>query len=79
MRWKYKLIEKSDRIYIYAYSRETDDLDGVISYDLETKQAQLIKPCKGDERSNITKEMALEHFWKVINEGFPEYRYVCCG
>ena len=79
MRWKYKLLEKSDRLYVYAYSRETDDLDGLISYDFKTDQARLVRPCKGDEGSKMAERSALSHFQTVVNEGFPAYRYVCCG
>lgn len=79
MRWKYKLLERSDRIIIYAYSRESDDLDGIISYDLKTESLQLIKPCKDDIDFKQAQKMALEHFWQVIRRGFPDSEYICCG
>lgn len=36
----YKLIEKTDEFYKYAYSRETKDLDGVIVYDRAKKNCE---------------------------------------
>lgn len=79
MRWKYKMVEKSNRLYIYAYSRETDMLDGMISFDREKHEALIIKPSNNDKNSKKAQDKAMEHFEAVINENFPIELYVCCG
>lgn len=79
MRWKYHLTDKSKRIYVYAYSRESDELDGLISFDVEKQSASMMRPSKTDVSSKNAQAKAIEHFWTVVNEGFPVERYVSCG
>lgn len=79
MRWIYKLIEKSGRFYIYAYARESEVLDGVISYDTKNSKITVAKPCSKDIGKKYGVEKAIEHFQHVIDEGFPEERHVDCG
>ncbi len=79
MRWIFKLIEKSKRIIIYAYARESDDLDGVISFDTLTGKTTVGKPCAKDKGKNYCIEKAIEHFQRVIEEDFPPERHVDCG
>ncbi len=79
MRWIFKLIEKSERIYIYAYSRESDLLDGIISYDANNRKTTIAKPCSNDVGDEFLINWAIEHFQRVVNEGFPDERHVDCG
>ncbi len=79
MRWIYKLIEKTDSHYLYAYAREREDLDGEISYDVLKGISTVIKPCGKDIRKEYCSKKAIEHFQHVIDEGFPEERHVDCG
>ena len=79
MRWHYRIKEKSKRLYIYAYSRETDELDGLIVFDTEKQFASLMKPASLDSNSKKAQSKAVEHFAKVIDQGFPDGCYVCCG
>lgn len=79
MRWFYKSKEKSSRFYIYAYSRESDSLDGLIKYDLENQSVSLMKPASMDKNSKKAQAKALEHFASVIDRGFPDEHYACCG
>ena len=79
MRWRYKLKEKSERIFIYAYSRETSDLDGLITYDVEKQTASIMRPSSLDRNSKKAQTKALQHFATVVEKGFPEEQYICCG
>lgn len=79
MRWYYKLLETGERFYIYAYSRESKDFDGIIRYDVETESPVMVKPSEMDINSELSQEIALSHFWKVINNDFPKECSVCCG
>lgn len=79
MNWWYKLIQKTSREYIYAYSRESEILDGVIIYDTTTKTARIEKESSTDSESIISLNASLRHFIKVVREGFPAERHVCCG
>lgn len=79
MRWIYKLIEKSERIFIYAYARESEELDGRISYDTKTGRITVTKPCTKDKGKSYCLEKAAEHFQRVIEDNFPDERHVDCG
>lgn len=79
MRWKYRIVDKSKRIYVYAYSRESDELDGLIAFDIEEQAVFMMRPSRADASSRKAQTKAVEIFWKIVDEGFPEERYVCCG
>ncbi len=79
MRWKYKKLFVSERFVQYSYSRESDDLDGIIQYNRITEEIVVLIPCAGDKESSYSQKKAIEHFYQVISEGFPESRYVACG
>lgn len=78
MYWWYKLLEKNGDVYRYAYSRESDICDGIIVYSATTQTAIIEKVSKTD-RTLWEQQKSLEHFSKVIKEGFPKQRQVCCG
>lgn len=79
MRWYYHLNERNSRLLIYSYSRETEDLDGLIVFDVEKQTASVMRPCKNDTGSKKAQRKAIEHFGTVIEGGFPDDKYVCCG
>lgn len=79
MHWWYRLIEENEREYIYAYSLECKDLDGIITYDKADKTATLTRASKSDGGSDWAENRSLEHFFTLVREGFPEERHVCCG
>ena len=79
MRWYYKLVEKTPAYYRYAYSRESKKYDGVIVFFTATEVVKIDKPCDLDSGSNIKAEKAADHFWSVVNDGFPNEKEVCCG
>lgn len=80
MIWWYRKISNDAKHYVYAYSHECKDLDGVISYDIASKKASIIKVSKFDNGSEWAISRSLGHFYaQVVDENFPEERYVCCG
>ena len=79
MRWLFKLLDRSERFIVYAYSVEGDSLDGRIVYDIEKNETKIAKPCSKDIDSEWRQKKTIEHFYKVKKEGFPEERYVCIG
>ncbi len=79
MRWIYRLIEKKDNIYFYAYARESSFLDGIISYDVIEEDINVIKPCSNDAGDDFYIHYSEEHFYHVIKDNFPEERHVDCG
>lgn len=56
----YKLIEKTDEFYKYAYSRETKDLDGVIVYDRAKKLRTLKNRAKAMRETSFLSIMQRE-------------------
>ena len=82
MRWIYKLIEKRDDLYIYAYARESETLDGIIYYYVLEEKTEVIKLCTNDINlgfPDFLKEKAKQQFYHVIKDGFPAVRHVDCG
>lgn len=79
MRWYYKMLEKTPAYYRYAYSRESKDYDGIIVYYIATGKAEIEKPCAVDSDSKLKAQSAIDHFWFVVDDGFPDERSVCCG
>ena len=79
MRWFYQLEEKSKRFIIYRYSRENKALDGRIVFDVKNQTASIMKACAMDGNSKKAQAKAIEHFASIIEEGFPEEYYACCG
>lgn len=79
MRWYYKLIENTPMYYKYAYSRESKEYDGIIIYYKRTEQIVLEQACSIDKDSDSGKEAACDHFWRVVQDNFPDERSVCCG
>lgn len=79
MHWWYKLISKTETTYTYAYSCDNKDLDGVITYYLDTKEAEITKASATDKNSQRLLDRSLSKFFFVVNEGFPDERHVCCG
>ena len=80
MQWWFKLIEKTAEHYIYAYSRECKDLDGLIRYDISSGEATMTKVSASDGEYVKSRQGSMRHFFaQVVGEGFPEERHVCCG
>jgi len=64
------------RAYAYKYTRNSQELDGIITYDTQTSKWQVVRRCSADE-SNVQDRLAEKHFIQVINEGFPSQKIVC--
>lgn len=80
MQWWYKLLKKTLQEYVYMYSRECKDLDGVLTYDIVSGEAKMIIASASDMGSAKSEAASLRLFYAhVVNEGFPEERHVCCG
>lgn len=79
MHWWYKCVERTDDGYVYAYSRESRALDGLIKYSLADGSAQIIRESDTDCGSARMLERSLTHFELIVREGFPKERHVCCG
>lgn len=79
MNWWYKLLRRTEHEYVYAYSRESEALDGIIIYDMTTGEARIERESATDDGNAVSLRASLRHFNKVVREGFPERRHVCCG
>lgn len=79
MNWLFKLIEHSGKVYRYAYSCESKNLDGVILYSASTGKAVIEKESAYDEGYDFLKRRSLRSFQKVIESDFPEVLSVCVG
>ena len=79
MQWWFECIEKTAEKYVYAYSRECKDLDGIITYYVDTDSAEITKESASDEGSPVLLRQSLRHIYTVKREGFPQTYHVCCG
>ena len=79
MWWMFEKMAQNEDVVLYAYSRESLDLDGRISINQSTKEITLVRPCAGDSDSTFNQEVATEKAWRLITLGYPEYRQVACG
>ena len=79
MHWWYKLIEKREDGYVYAYSCESDILDGIITYHASSNKVEMTKESATDEGSPRRLKRSIDHFYILVRENFPEIRHVCCG
>ena len=77
--WWHVLKEQTEDVYVYAYSCESRDLDGIIEYRKNAEEPVMVKPCSADEGSDWAIRRALRQFYCVIREGFPPERHVCSG
>lgn len=80
MRWWFIKLSENDSMIEYAYSRETKICDGRIVYSKADDMALMAKPSETDRGSKRLETQSLSHFYgQVVNESFPDERYVCCG
>lgn len=79
MHWWYKFIEKRGDDYVYAYSCESDVLDGVIVYSTARQKAAVEKESYTDKGIERRVNRSVQHFYILVRENFPEIRHVCCG
>lgn len=79
MRRYFKKDKIFNNIYYYNYSVENKMFDGEITYDLDTETIKIIKPCKNDIDNTISQKRTILHFYKVIDDNFPDYRAVITG
>ena len=79
MHWWFELIEKTENTYVYAYSRQSRLLDGIIVYYIDTEEWEMTRESVTDEGKDSFLDWSLEKFCWVVDEGFPASRHVCCG
>ena len=79
MHWRFDCIEKTAEKYVYAYSFECKDLDGIITYYVDTDSAEITKESASDRGSKLFLSRSLEHIYTVKRQGFPQTYHVCCG
>lgn len=72
---KFQMIEEIDGVYIYRYSRENDDLDGIISVDSSSKEIKIIQQSKTDE-NKIDVMNTIEMAYALIESNYPQKRTV---
>lgn len=79
MRWFYRIKEKHKDYIEYFYSRESKNYDGIIRFYFKDNTIKVIKPCIIDSDNIFLEGKAIEHFYKVIDENFPDEKSVACG
>lgn len=80
MRWLFKKSRIIGDIIEYLYSFESDDLDGIITYDKREKTISINKPCKNDKDSKWCIERTTGKFYTyIVQKDFPEEKAVITG
>ncbi|MCR4671983.1 MAG: hypothetical protein K5637_01935 [Lachnospiraceae bacterium] len=78
MRWRFRFVEYIDGIYRYAYSMDSDELDGEIIYNVSKDVIEVSKPSKNDH-SEFLQSRTRRHFLTIVEEAFPKERAICAG
>ena len=71
----FRMIDKNGTVYRYSYSRETEDFDGIISIDSESKEIKIIQQSKTDE-DEIDASNTIEMASVLIESKYPKQRTV---
>ena len=78
MWWKLKKLMDDEKQIVYAYSRETRNLDGLISYDKETRKMKCLIPAANDTEADL--RFFYPHLYRVIEkEGAPDEDFIAIG
>lgn len=78
MWWIFEKLEDNNNFVLYAYSRETKELDDRIRYDKANESMQVITPCH-DDSSEFALEKAIERMHYLVSNGFPQRKMFACG
>ena len=78
MWWKIKKVLDEDKLIIYAYSRETRNLDGRIAFEKETEEMTCLVLAANDS------EKSVNHFFHllygvIVREGAPDEKFIAIG
>ena len=77
MRWLFERKAESTKRVIYRYSRDSNDLDGLVVYDKRMEEAFIYDPCVEDRYSYPNRKESLAHFINyVVERSFPERKKV---
>lgn len=78
MWWKLKKLLDDEKIIVYAYSRETRDLDGRVVYEKESGDMYCLIPAGNDTEADLN--FFYPHFYHVIfSEGAPDETFLAIG
>ena len=78
MWWLFEKISDTAKTALYAYSRETRDLDGQIIIDKRTREIMLLRPCASDCDSQFSQDKAIEKAYIMIRLNYPDHWQVAC-
>ena len=75
----FEKLSENGNIVLYAYSRESRDLDGRITINKDTHEITLQRAYSKDAGSAFAEEKAIEKAWYIIDLGYPDHRQIACG
>ena len=77
MWWLFVQKSESSKRVIYSYSRNSENLDGIVIYDKRMEEAYIFDPCREDMDSYKDRNVTLGHFFNyVVDRAFPERKKV---
>ncbi len=79
MRWLFVKVCETEEQIVYRYARESDDPDGEIVFYKESEEWFVTRPCQNDADSKWCVERAESKFYLVVEDGFPNRRWVIIG
>lgn len=78
MWWRLKKLTDNENEIVYAYSRESDLLDGQIRYHKKTEKIECLKLASNDTQRSVERFFA--HVYGIIvDENAPDERMVATG
>ncbi len=79
MLWYFELVSEESGKYSYRYSRENEALDGIIWYDSNANEIEIVQLSELDKKYPKAQQWTLEKFYSVIRNGFPSKLQIACG
>lgn len=78
MWWLFELDKDEQNVFLYKYSRESKELDGMIEHDKLSQTTRVLSACRVDVDEDYVADAAIK-FYHVIKAGFPVRKIVACG
>lgn len=79
MWWMFEKKSESETHFIYTYSRESYDLDGIIQINKNDGTSSILNPCSADGTNRFASRKAIEKAYTIFSRGFPQSEQIACA
>ena len=79
MWWFFSKQSETDGTVLYAYSRESRELDGMLAINQHTQAIEVVHPCARDAGSSFAISKVVEKAYRLIAKDYPSQIQIACG